>query len=139
MSAPVFRVARPTDQLERVSRFYREALGFDTLASFRDHDGFDGEIVGYPGAPWHLEFVARTDGLPAAGTAEAARAPSEEHLLALYFATPAEYEAAVARAKAANAHRVPAGNPYWDRLGATFADPDGWRVVLVNSPWPRKG
>lgn len=26
-------------------------------------------------------------------------------------------------------------NPYWDRLGLTFEDPDGWRVVLQNDAW----
>ena len=136
--APTFRVARPTDRLEPVTVFYREALGFERLASFRGHDGFDGEILGWPGAPWHLEFVARTDGSPAAGTAERALAPSPEHLLALYFETPGEHEAALARALAAGAVPVPSHNPYWDRIGRTFADPDGYRVVLVNSPWPRR-
>jgi catechol 2,3-dioxygenase-like lactoylglutathione lyase family enzyme len=129
---PTFRVARPTDRLASVTRFYCEALGFERLASFQDHDGFDGEVLGYPGAPWHLEFVHERGG-PIAGTA-----PSEEHLLALYFGTPAEYEAAVARAEGAGAEPMPAHNPYWDRIGRTYADPDGYRVVLVNSPWPRR-
>lgn len=26
-------------------------------------------------------------------------------------------------------------NPYWDRLGLTFEDPDGDRVVLQNAAW----
>ena len=129
---PTFRVARPTDRLASVTRFYCDALGFERLASFQDHDGFDGEVLGYPGAPWHLEFVHERGG-PIAGAA-----PSEEHLLALYFGTPAEYEAAVARAEGAGAEPVPAHNPYWDRIGRTYADPDGYRVVLVNSPWPRR-
>ncbi len=128
---PTFRVARPTDRLAEVVRFYVEALGFERLASFRDHDGFDGEVVGFPGAPWHLEFVREIGG-------RAGNAPSEEHLLALYYESAAEYEAALARAALAGAAAVPAHNPYWDRLGRTFADPDGYRVVLVNSPWPRR-
>jgi hypothetical protein len=24
-------------------------------------------------------------------------------------------------------------NPYWEQKGTTFADPDGWRVVLMNT------
>ncbi|MEQ1832865.1 MAG: VOC family protein [Candidatus Eisenbacteria bacterium] len=129
---PTFRVARPTDRLAEVTRFYCEALGFERLASFQDHDGFDGEVLGYPGAPWHLEFVYERAGTPAGV------APSEEHLLALYFGTPPEYEAAVQRAEAIGAQAVAAHNPYWDRIGRTYADPDGYRVVLVNSPWPRR-
>jgi hypothetical protein len=30
---------------------------------------------------------------------------------------------------------VPSFNPYWDRAGRTFEDPDGYRVVLQNAPW----
>ena len=26
-------------------------------------------------------------------------------------------------------------NPYWDKNGVTFADPDGYRVVLQNTLW----
>lgn len=129
---PTLRVARPTDRLVEVTRFYVEALGFERLASFQDHDGFEGEVLGHPGAPWHLEFVQER-GHAAGG------APSDEHLLVLYFAEPVEYETALARAESAGAVPVPAHNPYWDRLGRTFADPDGYRVVLVNSPWPRRG
>ncbi len=128
---PTFRVARPTDRLAEVLKFYVEALGFERLASFQAHDGFDGEVLGFPGAPWHVEFVHEIGG-------RAGEAPSEEHLLALYFTEPAEYEAALALAARAGAVSVSAHNPYWDRLGRTFADPDGYRVVLVNSPWPRR-
>jgi prolyl oligopeptidase len=36
---------------------------------------------------------------------------------------------------AAGYRAVPASNPYWDRDGLTFEDPDGYRVVLENSGW----
>ena len=35
-------VARPTDDLDAVVRFYRHGLGFAVVGSFTDHDGFDG-------------------------------------------------------------------------------------------------
>ena len=41
------RVARPTDD-----------LGFAELYRFADHDGFDGVMLGTPGAPYHLENAA---------------------------------------------------------------------------------
>jgi hypothetical protein len=28
---------------------------------------------------------------------------------------------------------VVAENPYWKERGVTFEDPDGWRVVLMNT------
>jgi hypothetical protein len=31
---------------------------------------------------------------------------------------------------------VAAFNPYWDRTGITFEDPDGYRVVLCRDGWP---
>ncbi len=132
MAVPFFRVARPTDRLAEVTRFYVEALGFERLASFQDHDGFDGEVLGFPGATWHLEFVFDRSGRPVG------ESPSDEHLLVLYFATSAEYEAAATLAERAGARVVPSNNPYWDRLGRTVEDPDRYRVVLVNSPWPRR-
>jgi hypothetical protein len=42
----------------------------------------------------------------------------------------------MARLEAHGHHAVEAFNPYWDQRGKTFADPDGYRVVLQNAPWP---
>jgi hypothetical protein len=30
---------------------------------------------------------------------------------------------------------VPSANPYWDGVGVTVCDPDGFRVVLVAARW----
>jgi len=30
---------------------------------------------------------------------------------------------------------VPSINPYWDRDGVAFEDPDGYRVVIQNAAW----
>jgi prolyl oligopeptidase len=37
--------------------------------------------------------------------------------------------------RAAGFEPVPAFNPYWDRTGATFEDPDGYRIVLNRGEW----
>jgi catechol 2,3-dioxygenase-like lactoylglutathione lyase family enzyme len=123
------RVARPSDDLEGVERFYGEGLGFSVLARFKDHDGFDGVMLGRPGAPYHLEFTRQ------AGH-KAGRAPSRENLLVLYIPDKAEWRGAVERMEQAGHPRVPSANPYWDKRGATFEDPDGYRVVLQNAAWP---
>jgi hypothetical protein len=86
-------------------------------------------MLGRKGAPWHLEFT-RAHGHTAP------RAPSQDHLLILYLPDRAEWEAAVRRIQAAGYKPVPAFNPYWDRNGLTFEDPDGYRVVLQNATWP---
>jgi catechol 2,3-dioxygenase-like lactoylglutathione lyase family enzyme len=123
------RVARPTDDLDALVRFYRDGLGFAVLAAFRDHAGFDGVMLGHPGAAYHLEFT-RHAGHPAG------RAPDGDHLLAFYLPDEAAWRAAVARLEQAGYRPVAAVNSYWDQRGRTFEDPDGYRVVLQNAGWP---
>ena len=42
---PKLRVARPTDQLPALLRFYRDGLGLVELTSFAAHNGFDGVML----------------------------------------------------------------------------------------------
>jgi catechol 2,3-dioxygenase-like lactoylglutathione lyase family enzyme len=122
------RIARPTDNLDAVVAFYRDGLGFEVLASFQDHDGFDGVMLGTKDADWHLEFTRK------AGH-RAGEAPTKDNLLVFYLPDAAQWRAAVERLERAGYLPVPAFNPYWDRQGKTFADPDGYRVVLQNAKW----
>ncbi|WP_340646676.1 VOC family protein [Phenylobacterium sp.] len=124
------RIARPTDQLDAVTAFYREGLGLLELASFRGHAGFDGVILGFLGAPWHLELTQ------AHGHA-AGPAPNPDHLLTFYFPEETARAAAVARLEAAGYRPVKSFNPYWDDHGISFEDPDGYRVVLHEGAWGR--
>ncbi len=61
------RVARPTDNLAAVVAFYRDGLGLDVLYEFKDHDGFDGVMLGHAGWPFHLggvtPYLKRMEGL----------------------------------------------------------------------------
>ncbi len=128
LGTAVLRIARPTDQLAAVVRFYCDGLGFAEIGRFADHDGFDGVMLGLPGAPYHLEFTSRV-GHKAGG------APSGEHLLVFYLPDAGVWRAAVARMMAAGYAPVTAENPYWEQVGVTFADPDLYRVVLQNAAW----
>ena len=49
------RVARPTDRLDEVVRFYRDGLGLTKIGSFAGHAGYTGVMLGLPGAAYHLE------------------------------------------------------------------------------------
>lgn len=122
------RVARASDDLDAVVRFYRDGLGFDVLYEFRDHDGFDGVMLGRRGAAYHLEFTRK------AGH-RAGRAPTEDNLLVFYLPDEAAWRSAVARMEHAGYATARAFNPYWDRNGVTFEDPDGYRVVLQHERW----
>jgi catechol 2,3-dioxygenase-like lactoylglutathione lyase family enzyme len=127
MATPVLRVARACSDLAQARRFYCDALGLSVLAEFADHDGFDGLIVGLPGAGWHLELVVEHG-------ATVAR-PSAEDLIVLYEPDRAAYELRLQRLRAMGAAVVPSNNPYWDRCGVTFEGPDRYRTVLANRAW----
>jgi catechol 2,3-dioxygenase-like lactoylglutathione lyase family enzyme len=127
---PRMRVARPTDRLEEVTAFYRDALGLEVLGSFDDHGGFDGVMLGIRDAPYHLEFTRKRGH-------SVGRAPTEDHLLVFYLPDRVAWQAAVDRVRAQGHEPVASFNPYWDRAGCTFEDPDGYRVVLQNGDWPR--
>jgi catechol 2,3-dioxygenase-like lactoylglutathione lyase family enzyme len=127
--SPILRVARPTDDLAALIGFYRDGLGFNLLYSFEEHDGFDGIMLGHPNAPYHLEFTR------ARGHC-AGRAPTPDNLLIFYLPEPTAWQAAVDRMRAAGFEPQPSFNPYWDRLGLTFEDPDGYRIVLQHAASP---
>jgi catechol 2,3-dioxygenase-like lactoylglutathione lyase family enzyme len=128
IGATNMRFARPTDRLDDVVRFYRDGLGLQELARFEDHEGFDGVMLGQPGAAWRLEFTH------AYGHA-AGRAPTQDNLLVFYLPEETAWRAAVNRMRERGHEVVPSFNPYWDRQGVTFEDPDGYRVVLQNAAW----
>lgn len=128
MQSPVLRVARPTNDLHKVADFYTRGLGFEVLARFENHEGFDGMVLGRRGWPWHLELTHQ-HGV----TIEPA--PTAEHLLVLYLPEHDEWVTAVERLEALGVFACEAENPYWDRQGKTFEDPDGYRIVLQNAAW----
>jgi len=119
------RIARPTDRLDAVRRFYCEGLGLSELGGFEDHAGYDGVFIGLPGSDVHLEFTTHRDGSPGA-------APSRDNLLVLYVGSEAARDAVAAQLGSIDVSPVEPENPYWARVGAlTFEDPDRWRVVVV--------
>ncbi len=130
VGAAHLRVARPTDDLAALVRFYCDGLGLEVLSEFAGHDGFDGVMLGRRGGTYHLEFTRRHGH-------RAGRAPTDDNLLVFYLPDAAAWRQAVARMEAAGYTPVPAINPYWDRGGKTFADPDGYRVVLQNASWAK--
>lgn len=125
---PTLRVARPTDDLDALLPFYQGGLGLSVLYRFENHDGFDGVMLGFAGAPYHFEFTR------AVGH-KAGRAPTRDNLIVLYYPDVDAWAAAVQRMRNVGFAPVPAFNPYWDRAGVTFEDPDGYRVVFQNAAW----
>jgi catechol 2,3-dioxygenase-like lactoylglutathione lyase family enzyme len=124
----ILRVVRPTDNLAAIIEMYVAGLGFSVLAQFKDHEGFDGAILGHPQQPHHFAFTAQHG--HRAGTA-----PTKDHLLVFFVPDQNEWEASCKQMLGAGFRVVPSNNPYWDRKGRTFEDVDGYRVVLQNAAW----
>lgn len=126
--APIFRVARPSDDLEALKAFYVDGLGLELIDQFEGHDGFNGIMIGRKGWPYHFEFTHAEGHI-------AGKAPTKDNLVVFYLPERSKWLATVTRMKDAGFAAVKSFNPYWDIHGITFEDPDGYRVVLQNAAW----
>lgn len=121
-----FRIARPTNQLSELERFYCEGLGLKKIGEFQGHLGYNGIMIGLPDANYHLEFTEHVDGSPCP-------APTDDNLLVFYIPDVAQIQSAQLRLEKLGYKAVPPENIYWEEKGITIADPDGWRIVLMNT------
>ncbi|WP_312124687.1 VOC family protein [Lysinibacillus boronitolerans] len=120
------RVARPTAQLKEIARFYCEGIGLKKIGSFAGHRGYDGLMIGLPDASYHLEFTEHIEGSPCP-------APSKDNLLVLYIPNRDTIRHIVERLALMGYPEVEPENLYWAEKGVTIEDPDGWRIVLMNT------
>ena len=120
------RIARPTDRIGEVERFYCEGVGLQKIDSFEGHRGYTGIMIGLPDAGYHLEFTQHIDGSPCP-------APTKDNLLVLYVPDIHTIERIAAKLHAMGYPEVEPENPYWKEKGVTIGDPDGWRIVLMNT------
>jgi len=125
---PHLRIARPVSDLGRAQAMYCAGLGLRVLGSFADHAGFDGVMLGRAGVSWHIEFTF-------CHAHPVRPSPTQEDLIVLYFPDEICWREGCDRMLKADFRLVAALNPYWDVRGRTFADPDGYRIVLQNAVW----
>ncbi|MCM3736399.1 VOC family protein [Bacillus cytotoxicus] len=121
-----FRFARPTDKFEEVIQFYETGLGLKRIGEFYNHEGYDGVMFGLPDEEYHLEFTRHVNGSPCP-------APTKDNLLVFYMPNKDEIEKIMNRLNKMSYYEVEPENPYWKEKGTTIEDPDGWRVVLMNT------
>ncbi|MEK4563501.1 VOC family protein [Alkalihalobacillus sp. FSL R5-0424] len=126
MNATQIRIARPTDQLERIIEFYEKGLGLKQIGSFQNHSGYNGVMYGLPDATYHLEFTQHIEGSPCP-------APTKDNLLVFYVPEYEEIKQVAERLNKLGYGEVEPENRYWKELGITIEDPDGWRIVLMNT------
>ena len=120
------RIARPTSRLNEVVCFYRDGLGLKVIGSFEEHAGYSGVMLGLPGHQFHLEFTSHSAGSPCP-------APTKDNLLVFYIPDRQAVSFLVERLAAMGYFPVAPENPYWEQNGITFEDPDGWRIVLMQT------
>ncbi|KMY52641.1 hypothetical protein AC623_00500 [Bacillus sp. FJAT-27231] len=120
------RIARPTDRLSEIERFYCEGVGLNKIGSFTGHRGYNGIMLGLPNASCHLEFTEHIEGSPCP-------APTKDNLLVLYIPDIEKIQRIKNRLEQMGYPEVEPENPYWAEKGTTIEDPDGWRIVLMNT------
>ena len=120
------RIARPTDQLDKIIEFYETGLGLQRVGEFWEHNGYDGVMYGLPDTNFHLEFTAHEAGSPCP-------APTNDNLLVFYLPNWDVINKVASTLEEMGYPEVKSENPYWEDAGITIEDPDGWRIVLFCS------
>lgn len=122
------RIARPVRDLRHAVAQYQQGLGLEELASFADHDGFDGTMLGLRDADFHFEFtVCRRHPVTPQ--------PTPEDLFVFYVPDHQAWTERCQAMRGAGFKEVESFNPYWSQQGCTFEDGDGYRVVIQRAAW----
>lgn len=119
-----FRVARHTNDLEAVKKFYVNILKFKLLGSFENHDSYNGVFLGFPNADWHLEFTTSDE--------KAIPQFNDDDILVLYPQTEKIYDSVLKNILENGIMLLTPKNPYWIENGKMFLDPDGYRILISN-------
>lgn len=116
------RFARHTHDLEIIKNFYCKLIGLHQTGHFKNHEGYDGIFLSYPGESWELEFTVSRD--------QPKNVPDEDDMIIIY---PSEevFEQICSRLTDANKFPIEPKNLYWEIHGVTYLDPDGFRIVIA--------
>ena len=120
----ILRVARHTNDLEKIKSFYIDVLGFELLGSFENHNNYDGVFIGKPNLDWHFEFTKSNE--------KANHISDEDDIIVLYPKTILEYNRLIHIVEKNNIEIIASKNPYWNENGKMFLDPDGSRIIISN-------
>jgi len=118
----ILRVARHTNDLEKIKSFYIDILGFELLGGFENHNNYDGIFIGKPDLDWHFEFTKSND--------NANHIPDEDDIIVLYPKTISEYNQLIDKILNNNISLITSKNPYWNENGKMLLDPDDFRIII---------
>ena len=118
----ILRVARHTDNLEKVISFYIEIMGLEIMGDFKNHDGYDGVLIGKPNWDWHLEFTISQE--------NPNHIFDEDDILVFYPKTKAELDSIMNKIHENNFEIKKSKNPYWNINGILIKDYDNHNVII---------
>ena len=118
----ILRVARHTDNLEKVINFYVDIIGLEILGNFKNHDGYDGVFIGKPNLDWHLEFTTSQE--------KPNHIFDEDDILVFYPKTRAELDSIMNKIRENNFEIRQSKNTYWNINGILIKDFDNHNVII---------
>ena len=116
------RVARHTNNLDKLIEFYTKILALEILGSFKDHAGYDGVFIGKKEAQWHLEFTSNEE--------QAEHSFDDHDVLVFYPTSKSSFQKVKENIQAHKLSILKAKNPYWNDNGILVQDPDGFNVII---------
>lgn len=116
------RVARHTNDLEKMVDFYVNLLGFELLGDFQNHNSYDGVFIGKSGLDWHFEFTKSEE--------KTNHTFDQDDVIVIYPKSILDYDELISRLIHNNISIIASNNPFWNENGKMFMDPDGYRIVL---------
>ena len=120
----IFRVARHTNDLEKVTSFYTSILNLELLGYFKNHHNYNGVFIGRKNSDWHLEFTASEE--------QTNHHFDEDDILVFYPLNESEYADILQKISEHNITIHSSKNPYWNVNGIMIKDPDGYNIIVSN-------
>lgn len=116
------RIARHTNQLEILKRFYTSVLGLKVIGEFDGHDGYSGCFLSAENVEWEIEFTENEE--------DPSHQPDADDLL-VFYVTRNQLEDIKEKLQRMKVAIVLSKNPYWNLHGIEFKDPDGFGIIIA--------
>jgi len=120
----IFRAARHTNDLGKVTDFYTNILNLDLLGDFKNHNKYNGVFIGQKNSNWHLEFTTLDE--------QTNHHFDDDDIFVFYPLNENEYADILQRIAEHNITIHSSQNPYWNENGIMIKDPDGYNIIISN-------
>jgi len=121
----IFRVARHTNDIEKMVQFYTTILGLEVIGRFNNHEGYDGVMLGLQDLDWHLEFTCCPE-----EDFHVNPSSQEDDLIVFYPRFASQMKVIEENIDIHRLEIFTAKNPYWHRNGILIKDPDNYPIII---------